>query len=154
MSSSETTGDSPVALTQYFTADSSLDHGIKVSASPSSSHSDSGELCVFEASLQFAFATTCCFASPPVGADRTCVQPSRAFTSGLPTVWSPAPSPDMATVPTGQFALAGLSPARSSTRACSHYVNNLRVRCMHGDHSRAVRANSRLLAGAAWQCAA
>src|SRR5262252_5362739 len=64
MSSSETTGDSPVALTQYFTADSSLDHGIKVSASPSSSHSDSGELCVFEASLQFAFATTCCFATP------------------------------------------------------------------------------------------
>src|SRR5215472_1263597 len=115
MSSSETTGDSPVALTQYFTADSSLDHGIKVSASPLSSHSDSGEVCVFEAYLQFAFATTCCFASPPVGADRTCIQPSRAFTSGLPTVWSPAPSPDITTVPTGQFALAGLSPARSST---------------------------------------
>ena len=49
MSSSETTGDSPVALTQYFTRDSSLYHGIKVSASPLSSHSDSGEVCVFEA---------------------------------------------------------------------------------------------------------
>jgi len=49
LSSSETTGDSPVALTQYFTGDSSLDHGIKVSASPVSSPSDSGEVCVFEA---------------------------------------------------------------------------------------------------------
>ena len=56
----------------------------------------------------------CCFASPPVGADQTCVQPSRTFTSGLPTVWSPAPSPDITTVPTGQPALAGLSPARPS----------------------------------------
>src|SRR5215472_2340697 len=115
MSSSETTGDSPVALTQYFTGDSSLDHGIKVSASPSSSHSDSGEVGVFEASLQFAFATTCCFASPPVGADRICTRPTRAFTSGLPTVWSPAPPPDITTVPTGKHALTGLSPARSST---------------------------------------
>jgi len=49
LSSSETTRDSPVALTQYFTGDSSLDHGIKVSASPVSSPSDSGEVCVFEA---------------------------------------------------------------------------------------------------------
>src|SRR5262247_1587146 len=89
MSSSETTGNFPVALTQYFTEDSSLDLGITVSAFPSSSHSDSGEVCVFEACLQFAFATTCCFASPPVGADQTCVQPSRAFTSGLSTAWSP-----------------------------------------------------------------
>jgi hypothetical protein len=54
----------PLALTQYFTRDSSLYPGIKVSASPLSSHSDSGEVCVFEAYLQFAFATTCCFASP------------------------------------------------------------------------------------------
>src|ERR1019366_5054517 len=65
--------------------------------------------------LRFAYATTCCFACPPVGADQTCVQPTRTFTSGLPTVWSPAPSPDITTVPTGQFALAGLSPVRPST---------------------------------------
>jgi hypothetical protein len=50
-----------------------------------------------------------------VGADRIFVQPTRTFTSGLPTVWSPAPSPDITTVPTGQFALAGLSPAGTST---------------------------------------
>src|SRR5262249_37668852 len=101
MSSSETTGNSPVALTQYFTEDTSLQLGITVSAFPSSSHSDSSEVCVFEACPRFAGATTCCFVSPPVGADQTCVQPSRTFTSGLPTVWSPAPSPDIATVPTG-----------------------------------------------------
>src|SRR5215469_2808346 len=45
MSSSETTGNFPVALTQYFTGNSGLRHGINVSAFPSSSHSDSGEVC-------------------------------------------------------------------------------------------------------------
>jgi hypothetical protein len=50
-----------------------------------------------------------------VGADRTLIQPTRTFTSGLPTVWSPAPSPDITSVPTGKLALAGLAPARSST---------------------------------------
>ena len=48
------------------------------------------------------------------GADQICIQPTRTFTSGLPTVWSPAPSPDITTVPTGKLALAGLSPARTS----------------------------------------
>jgi len=50
-----------------------------------------------------------------VGADRVRTQPTRTFTSGLPMVWSPAPSPDITTAPTGKLALAGLSPARSST---------------------------------------
>src|SRR5215471_13822533 len=50
-----------------------------------------------------------------VGADRTLIQPTRTFTSGLPMVWSPIPSPDITTAPTGKLALAGLSPARSST---------------------------------------
>jgi hypothetical protein len=113
MSSSETTGNFSAACTQYFTENTGLQLGIKVSAFPSSSHSDSGEECVFEALLRFAHATTCCFASPPVGADQIRIQPTRTFTSGLPTVWSPAPSPDITTVPTGQFALAGLSPART-----------------------------------------
>jgi len=48
-SSSETTGNSSAALTQYFTENSGLQLGIKVSAFPSSPHSDSGEVCVFEA---------------------------------------------------------------------------------------------------------
>ena len=43
MSSSETTGNSSAALTQYFTENSSLQLGITVSAFPLSSHSDSGE---------------------------------------------------------------------------------------------------------------
>jgi len=38
-------------------------------------------------------------------------QPTRTFTSGLPTDWSPAPPPDMTTVATGQVPLTGLSPA-------------------------------------------
>jgi hypothetical protein len=45
MSSSETTGNFPVALTQYFTGNASLRHGINVSAFPLPSHSDSGEEC-------------------------------------------------------------------------------------------------------------
>lgn len=54
------------------------------------SHSDPAEVCVFEARLRFAFATTCCFAYPPVGGHQTSVRPTRAFTSGLSTIWSPA----------------------------------------------------------------
>src|SRR6202043_1469925 len=50
-----------------------------------------------------------------VGADRIRTQPTRTFTSGLPMVWSPAPSPDITTAPTGKLALAGLPPARPST---------------------------------------
>ncbi len=49
ISSSETTGNSSAALTQYFTENFGLQLGIKVSAFPSSSHSDPGEVCVFEA---------------------------------------------------------------------------------------------------------
>jgi len=55
----------------------------------------------FEASLRFAFATTCCFVHPPDGSDRICTQPARISTAGLSTVWSPAPSPVIATVATG-----------------------------------------------------
>ena len=115
MSSSKTTANFSVAYTPSFTKNASLQLRITVSAFPLSSHSDSGEGVLFEASLRLACATTCCFACPPVGADQICIQPTRTFTSGLPTVWSPAPSPDITTVPTGQFALAGLSPARPST---------------------------------------
>ena len=61
--------------------------------------------------LPFAFATTCQLARPPVGADRAFILPTRTFTSGLPTDWSPAPSPDMTTVASEQFPSAGLSPA-------------------------------------------
>ena len=43
MSSSKTTGNFPAALTQYFTGNTGLRHGINVSAFPSSSHSDPGE---------------------------------------------------------------------------------------------------------------
>src|SRR5215467_984392 len=55
----------------------------------------------FAASLRFAFAATCRFARPPVGADQAFTQPTRTFTSGLSTDWSPAPPPDITTVATG-----------------------------------------------------
>jgi len=49
MSSSETTGNFPAALTQYFTGSTGLRHGINVSAFPSPSHSDPGEVVLFAA---------------------------------------------------------------------------------------------------------
>ena len=49
MSSSETTGNFPAALTQYFTGNTGLRHGLIVSAFPSPSHSDTSEVVLFEA---------------------------------------------------------------------------------------------------------
>jgi len=46
MSPSETPGNFPVALTQFFTGNTGLRHGINISAFPSPSHSDSGEECI------------------------------------------------------------------------------------------------------------
>jgi len=60
---------------------------------------------------RFAFATTCRFARPPVGADQVFTPPTGAFISGLSTDWSPAPPPDIATVATGQVPLTWFSPA-------------------------------------------
>ena len=48
--------------------------------------------------------------APLVGADQASTQPTGTCTSGLSTVWSPAPPPDITTETTGQFSLAGLSP--------------------------------------------
>ncbi len=56
---------------------------------------------LFGASLQFAFATTCRFVRPPDGSDSAFALPTGTFTSGLPTVWSPAPPPGITTVATG-----------------------------------------------------
>ena len=114
MSPSTTTGNFPVAFTQCFTGDSGLRPEGNVSAFPSSSHSDPGEG-VFSrldyGSLALRPVALLALLSEQTGS----LQPSRAFTSGLSTVWSPAPPPGITTVPTGQSARAGLSPARSST---------------------------------------
>src|SRR5208283_4491101 len=69
----------------------------------------------FGASLRFSFVTTCRLACPPVGADQVFTQPTRTFTAGLPTDWSPAPPPAITTGATGQVPLVGLSPTRTST---------------------------------------
>jgi hypothetical protein len=94
-----------------FTADAGLRPKGTVSALPTSPPSDSRGGVYFAASLRFAFAATCQFARPPVGADQALTQPTRTFTSGLSTDWSPAPPPDITTVATGQVPPAGLSPA-------------------------------------------
>jgi len=115
MSSSETTGNFSAASTQYFTENAGLQLKSKVSAFPLSSHSDSGEgdfSRLYYGSLALRPAALLALL---VGADRIHTQPTRTFTSGLPMVWSPAPSPDITTAPTGNLALAGLPPAGSST---------------------------------------
>ena len=48
MSSSETTGNFLAAFAQYFTENTGLQLGIKVSAFPSFSPADSSEVCIFE----------------------------------------------------------------------------------------------------------
>jgi len=54
--------------------------------------------------------------SPPLSEPtRSSPQPTEAFTSGLSTVWSPAPPPDITTGVTGQAPLTGLSPVRTPT---------------------------------------
>ena len=122
MSSSETTGNFSAASTQYFTENAGLQLEVTVSAFPLSSHSDSGEgdfSRLYYGSLALRPAA---LLAPLVGADRTYTQPTRTFTSGLPMVWSPAPSPDITTAPTGKLALAGLPPARSSTSVLSYII--------------------------------
>ena len=103
MSSSETTGNFSAASTQYFTENAGLQLEVTVSAFPLSSHSDSGEgdfSRLYYGSLALRPAA---LLAPLVGADRTYTQPTRTFTSGLPMVWSPAPSPDITTAPTGKL---------------------------------------------------
>src|SRR5882762_6722817 len=63
--------------------------------------SDSRGAMVFEVYPRFAFATTCRFTCPPVGADRGFPQPTRTFTSRLPPSRSPFSALDITTTATG-----------------------------------------------------
>jgi hypothetical protein len=101
MSPSGTTGNSSAALIQYLTEDAGLQLQVTVSAFPSSSHSDSREGMfsrLYYGSLALRPVALLALLSEQT---RFTPRPTRTFTSGLPTVWSPAPSPDMTTVPTG-----------------------------------------------------
>ena len=116
MSPSQTPGSSSVASTQFLhrrRRPSPKPDGLGTSHIPPSD-SIVGKL-DFGASLRFSIVTTCRLACPPVGADQVLTQPTRTFTSGLPTDWSPAPPPDMTTGGTGQAPLMGLSPTRTPT---------------------------------------
>ncbi len=116
MLSSETPGVPRLPTPSSFAADTGLRPGARVSATSNNPHTP---ILVrthnFGALLPLAFVTTCRFARPPVGADQAFTQPTRTFTSGLPTDWSPAPPPDITTGATGQVPPAGLSPARTPT---------------------------------------
>jgi hypothetical protein len=113
----------------FFAADTGLRPLGRVSALPTSPHSDSRGGTHFGASLPFTFVTTCRFARPPVGADQVFTQPTRTFTSGLPTDWSPAPPPDITAGATGQVPLAGLSPAGTPTSFAAARGKFDRLRC-------------------------
>ncbi len=115
MSPSGTPESSFAASTQFFADNTGLRPVRKVSALSLTPPSDSRGGHYFGASLRFAFAATCRFARPPVGADRGLSQPTGTFTTGLSTAWSPSPSPDMTTAATGQVPLAGFAPARMPT---------------------------------------
>ena len=60
---------------------------------------------------RFACATTCRVVCLPWRTGPGSHWPTETFTSGLSTGWSPVPSPDIATVATGQVPPAGLPPA-------------------------------------------
>ena len=60
---------------------------------------------------RFACATTCRVVCLPWRTGPGSHWPTETFTSGLSTGWSPFPSPDIATVATGQVPPAGLPPA-------------------------------------------
>jgi hypothetical protein len=116
MSSSKTPGVPRLLLPSSFAMDTGLRPGARVSASSNIPHTPIPVRTLdFGAVLPFAFATTCRFACPSVGADQVFTRPTRTFTSGLSTDWSPVPPPDITTGATGQVPLAGLSPARTPT---------------------------------------
>ena len=116
MSSSKTPGVPRLLPPSSFTVDAGLRPGARVSASTNIPHTPIPvRTHDFGAVLPFAFATTCRFACPSVGADQVFTRPTRTFTSGLSTDWSPVPPPDITTGATGQVPLAGLSPARTPT---------------------------------------
>ena len=132
MSSSETTGNSSAAYTQCFTEDIGLQLQLIVSAFPTPPHSDSGEGDCFRGLTTVRLRYDLLLGLPSLSElTGHFIQPTRTFTSELPTVWSPAPSSDITTVPTGQSAPAGLAPGRSSTSFTALYGQSLpnRVRC-------------------------
>ena len=62
-------------------------------------------------------------------------QPTRTFTSGLPTDWSPAPPPDIATGATGQVTLTGLSPVIIPTSIAAPAVSIAPPKIPYGEFS-------------------
>ena len=115
MSPSETPGRSSAAYTQSFADDTGLRPLRKVSALPTPPHSASRGGSISGLTYGSLIATTCRVARPPDGADRVLRPADGDFYIRASGGWSPAPPPDITTVATGQFPLAGLPPARTPT---------------------------------------
>jgi len=114
MSPSETPRSPAVAYTQFLPRRRWPSPRFETLGTSKYPQSDSRGIEDFVASLPFTCATTCRLVRPLSDLTEH-AQPTGAFTSGLPTDWSPAPPPDMATVATGQVPPAGLPPARMTT---------------------------------------
>jgi hypothetical protein len=109
-------GTPRLPITQYFTESVGLQLQLTVSAFPTPPHSDSGEGDCFRGLTTVRLRYDLLLGLPSLSElTGLFIQPTRTFTSELATVWSPAPSSDITTVPTGQSAPAGLAPARPST---------------------------------------
>ena len=119
--SSLTPESSPIACTQFLHRRhwlSSVNEGL---STPMSDHPL--PVGVFTRLYQFAFATARRFAGLPGGSDRTCVQPTETFTTGLPMSRSPFSSPVITTVATEQFPLARLSLARMAASFAAPFTS-------------------------------
>jgi hypothetical protein len=110
LSSSTTPGIPSAACTQSLTDDTGLRPFATGSAFPSIPTLRFGWGAAFEASL-VCLATTCRVACLPGRIRPDSSRPTEAFTPGLPSGWSPFPTPDITTLATGQSPPAGLSPA-------------------------------------------
>jgi len=118
MWSSVTTGNFPAVLTQYFTGNTSLRHGLNVSAFPSFSHSDPSEVCFSRLDYGSLTLRPAALLAPCQKQARLVSGPRGRLHPGFRRFGHPLRRRiylQCQLVPTGQFALAGLSPARSST---------------------------------------
>ena len=73
---------------------------------------------------RFACATTCRVVCLPWRTGPGSHWPTETFTSGLSTGWSPFPSPDIATVATGQVPPAGLPPAGMTASVAARRISD------------------------------
>jgi hypothetical protein len=113
MSPSMTPGSSSAARTQFLADDLGLRPLVTGSALPSTPTIRFRWAWDFVATL-VCIATTCRVARLPWRIRPEISRPTEAFTPGLPSGWSPSPTPGITTVVTGQSPPTGLTPVGTS----------------------------------------